>query len=252
MDGETLEDIQQHLKAKHEAVLRKITHKMNNILQAMVGNADMGLLELGNSSQLTKRFDNIIGGIDEIRNITKVMTNIYEPGKLIIETTHVTDLVDKIILKYSNVMQMDGIKLSKCYGSDINVITYTEYLYDIIEAIIVNAIQGLGQNDKDARILNIYINKEGSNVKIKIISNSSGIVPDILGKVTIGELTAKPFKNGLEKHIVNILGLVIGATINTKSEPGKDTNVEITIPLVLPSVALGKERQKLNRQLNKL
>ncbi|MEW6657621.1 MAG: hybrid sensor histidine kinase/response regulator [Thermodesulfobacteriota bacterium] len=252
MDGKTLEEIRQHLNAKHEALLRKITHRMNNVLQGMVGNADMGLLELGNSSQLTKRFDNIIGGIDEMMKLTKEVTFTCEPGKINAESIDVAALVDRVIIKYIDILKNEHIKLYKWYGEHNNVTTYPEYLYDIIDNTFYNIIQELKDKYKGDKILNLYINKESSSVKIKIADNSRGMIPDILDDVTMGGFTTQPFGNCLGPQIVDILSRTIGATIKTINEIGRGTSVEITIPLLTPGVAVERGRYKLTRQLNKL
>ncbi|GEM_PF-960306 len=244
MNSKTLEEIQQHLKAKHEALLKKITHKMNNILQGMVGNADMGLLELGNNSKLTKRFDNIIGGIDEMMKLTKEVAFVCESITLQPEPINVATLVDNIIKKYHDVIKNENINIHKHYGQDNIVTTYSEYLYDIIDNTLFNTIQALRENDTGRKILNIYVNKEGAAVKIKIADNCRGMGPDILEQIMMEGFTTQPFGNCLGSHIVDILSRTIGATINTKREPGLSTSVEITIPLVRPGIAANKLRHK--------
>jgi signal transduction histidine kinase len=251
MDGKTLEEIQQHLKAKHEALLRKITHRMNNVLQGMVGNADMALLELGNSSKLTKRFDNIIGGIDEMMKLTKEVIFVYDTGQSKLEAFDVAALVDKSIYKYNDILKREGIQLNKYYGMNNNVTTYYEYLHDIVDNTLFNAIQALVEQDTGDKILNLYINKEGSTVKIKIADNRRSMGSDILEKIMMEGFTAEFLGSGLGPNIVDILSRTIGATIDTRNEPGRGTTVEITIPLVTPGVAADKVRHNLIRQSGK-
>ena len=248
-DGATLEEIQQHLQAKQEFVWGKIAHKMNNILQSLAGNADMGLLELGAGSPLTKRFNNIISGIEAMMELTKEMTHVCKQVELKPEVIDVAALVAKIILKYNDILKRHGIQLYKCFEANINVTTYPEYLYNIIDNIILNAIQSLVEESKKEKVLNLYLNKEGSTVQIKIVDNSRGMGPDILAKATMEGFTTKASGNGSGLHLVDILSRKIGATINMKSEPGRGTNVKITLPLATPGVAAGHGGDNLPNNL---
>jgi len=235
VDDKILEAIQYRLNKRYEFALRKIAHRMNNILQGIAGNADLGLLELGNDCQLTNRFNNIIKGIDEMMILTKEINHIWKPEELKPEVVDVTNLVEKSITKYKDILERDGIQLQKCYGVNINVSTYSDDLYDIIDNTLLNAIQALSDENKEDKILNLSINKECSAVQINIVDNGCGLAPDILEKVTMDGFTTKSLGNGLGLHIVDILSRKIGATINMKSEPGRGTSVEITLPAETPA-----------------
>lgn len=73
VDGMTLEEIQHQSQGEQQSGLGKIHHRMNNVLQSMLGNADMGLLELGQDNRAVKRFNNIINGIEDMMELIKEM-----------------------------------------------------------------------------------------------------------------------------------------------------------------------------------
>jgi len=66
-----LDELWQYQNARYESVLRKTVHKMNNVLQSIAGNVEMGLIEVGDSSKVTKRFNDIIRGIEEMLKLIK-------------------------------------------------------------------------------------------------------------------------------------------------------------------------------------
>jgi len=171
MDDKALKETPEHLPTKHEFVLGKITHKLNNILQGMAGNADMGLLEIGDDSKLTKRFNNIISGIEEMVKMTKEMMQAFKPKELMPEVINVGALVENIVTKYTDVLKRHGIKLHKYYEYNINIITINDYLYDFIDNILLNAIQALGEVSKEDKIIIIYINNKSSSIKINVVDN---------------------------------------------------------------------------------
>ena len=69
VDGKTLEEIRQEPQGQQQYIWGRVHHKMNNILQGMLGNADMGLLELGEHNPVIKRFDSIINGIEQMMEL---------------------------------------------------------------------------------------------------------------------------------------------------------------------------------------
>ena len=73
VDGKTVVETCQESPAGQESGLGKLHHRMNNVLQSMLGNADMGLLELGEDNPAVKRFDSIINSIENMMELVKEM-----------------------------------------------------------------------------------------------------------------------------------------------------------------------------------
>jgi hypothetical protein len=66
VDGKTLEEIRLELQTELKNTWQKQRHIMNNILQSMLGNADMGLLELEENNPAIQRFINIINAVEQM------------------------------------------------------------------------------------------------------------------------------------------------------------------------------------------
>lgn len=73
VDGKSLEETSRASMAGRKSGLGKLHHRMNNVLQSMLGNADMGILELGQNNPAIKRFDNIINSIESMMQLVKEM-----------------------------------------------------------------------------------------------------------------------------------------------------------------------------------
>jgi FixJ family two-component response regulator len=88
VDGKTLEEIRLELQTELKNTWEKQLHIMNNILQSMLGNADMGLLELEENNPAIKRFINIINAVEQmmvlIDRLNYVMAT-QEPEKQMME-----------------------------------------------------------------------------------------------------------------------------------------------------------------------
>ncbi|MFZ5450992.1 MAG: response regulator [Thermodesulfobacteriota bacterium] len=71
VDGKTLEENCREPQRGKKSGLGNLHHRMNNVLQSMLGNADMGILELGQDNPAVKRFDNIINSIENMMELVK-------------------------------------------------------------------------------------------------------------------------------------------------------------------------------------
>ncbi|MDD5640233.1 MAG: response regulator [Syntrophales bacterium] len=71
VDGKSLEETSRESRAGKKSGLGKLHHRINNVLQSMLGNADMGLMELGQDNPAVKRFDRIIDSIENMMELVK-------------------------------------------------------------------------------------------------------------------------------------------------------------------------------------
>lgn len=83
VDGKTSDETCQGSQGGPKYGLGKLHHRMNNVLQSMLGNADMGILELGQDNPAVKRFDNIINSIENMMELVKEMdlTNVTRDSR---------------------------------------------------------------------------------------------------------------------------------------------------------------------------
>ena len=71
VDGKTPDETCYESLGGPQYGLGKLHHRMNNLLQSMLGNADMGIMELGLDNPAVKRFDNIINSIENMMDLVK-------------------------------------------------------------------------------------------------------------------------------------------------------------------------------------
>ena len=230
VDGKMLKGAEGKRLEQLEFLLGKTSHQINNTLQGLLGSVEMALLEAKGDDPLKRRFDSILNGIELMMSLSKDLKWISRKIKAEPEVFDVFYLMERCISKYDDLIKKCGIVIQRHIGKQVIVNTDINYLTDIIDNVLLNAIQGLEENGKKHKILDIHIRNIGYTAQIIIVDNGIGMESDVVEKVFQKGFTNKAQGNGMGLYIVKRLVQEIGATINLKSEKGKGTVVDIILP----------------------
>lgn len=74
VDGQMLREMEGKQLEQLEFLLGKISHQINNTLQVLWGNAEIGLLEVKENEDLKVRFNNIFNGLGQLSVLNKQLT----------------------------------------------------------------------------------------------------------------------------------------------------------------------------------
>ncbi|MEW6386634.1 MAG: response regulator [Thermodesulfobacteriota bacterium] len=234
VDGKMLGEMKGKQQKKLEFLMGKVSHRMNNLLQGVLGNAEIGCLEARESNLLKTRFDYIIYGLEQVISLNKNLVNINKTLKAEPERFDVVALILSCIFSYNDLIKKYGININRHFDRRFTINTDKNYLTDILDNILLNAIQALNESNKEGnkeeKTLDIYIKEIGSILQIKVIDNGPGMEPEVLEKAVSRGFTTKPRGNGMGLYIAHRLAQEIGAAINIRSEKGKGTEVDINLP----------------------
>lgn len=176
------------------------------------------------------KFSNMVNGLDKVMSLNKNLACVSNTLKTETEMFDVAYLMERCIAEYDDMIKGFGIQINTHFDKYIIVNTNMEYLTDIINNIMLNAIYGLYEDTKRYKTLDIYICNIKSAVQIQVIDNGRGIEPEILLKAALRGFTTKLQGHGLGLYIINRLAHEIGATISLKSKEGKGTVINLTLP----------------------
>ena len=230
VDGGKLREAEGQRLEQLEFLLGRISHQINNTLQGLWGNAEMGFLEVEEDNLLKARFNNILNGLKQVFILNKQLTCISKTFNTEPKIFDLNTVIVKCIHKYHDLIKIYGINVERHFDIKVIVKCDSKYLTDILDNILLNAIQGLHDNNQEHKVLEIYITHIGRNAQVIIIDNGIGMETEVVEKVFQKGFTTKERGNGMGLYIVNRLAQEIGATINLKSEKGKGTVVAITLP----------------------
>lgn len=207
-----------------------IAHEINNPLNFILGGYTGVRNHLSQSSteKLHPYFDAIQVGIDRITKIVTGLDQFSRNTNDLDETCNIHKIIENSITMVSHLLN-DKIKTEKDYTSQRLIIPGNiGQLHQLIVNILINSAQAIAGEGT----IKIKTNKDDKNVNIMISDTGSGISKENLSKIFT------PFYTTKEPDVGTGLGLSISynivqqhnGQIQFQSEPGKGTEVSISLP----------------------
>ena len=222
-----------------------IAHDFNNILMAILGNSELGLMNVSDVSPLRARFEAINAASLRASEICKQMLAYSGKGRFIIQAIDLTDVIremmpmlevsvsKKVLLEYN---LADGLSLIEADRSQIQ---------QIIMNLIINASEAIGDRNGVVYITTgvmdcdkKYLNeaqlqndlKEGNYVFLEIKDTGSGMDNATISRIYDPFFSTKFTGRGLGMPAVH--GIVRGhkGGIKISSEPDKGSTFRVLFP----------------------
>lgn len=215
-----------------------IAHDFNNILTAIIGNASLAKLKIGNKNDekllqlLTEIEDASLGAKD----LTQQLLTFAEGGTPVLETVSIGQL-----LRDSSTFALRGSNV-RCEFDLPDDLWPVEVDRGQINQVINNLVINADQAMKGGGILNIsaqntLINQdyplplqEGKHVKISVKDHGEGILPEYLDKLFDPYFTTKQMGSGLGLTTSYSIIIKHNGFITVESEPGVGTTFHIYLP----------------------
>ncbi|MFO8061580.1 MAG: response regulator [bacterium] len=226
-----------------------IAHDFNNILMAIIGNAELGMAELPQSSPVRDTFNSIIEASSDAAKITRQILAYSGQGKTRIKSINVNELINGIDYLLS-VLLSDNIVLKYKLNEDIdNIQGDPNQIKQIIVNLVSNAIDAIedrrgvitvktGYMDCDkAYMENTFVSEsvpEGRYIYIEVSDTGTGMDEDTRTKIFEPYFTTKEQGRGLGMSAV--LGIVRSncGALKIYSEKGEGTTVKVLLPVENP------------------
>jgi signal transduction histidine kinase len=163
---------------------------------------------------------------NEIRNYAKMHE--FKAGTQIVE---IVDLLKNFKHRHLKELNNNNITLSFSGIKKAHVTAEKEHLNSIFTNLILNAKEALVEDQTLKGKIHINIEKNNSNLIVKVKDNGPGIPNDIENDIFEPFFTTKPSSGtglglGIAKRLVNLYG----GQITIESVMGKGTSVEISLP----------------------
>jgi two-component system, cell cycle sensor histidine kinase and response regulator CckA len=241
-----------------------IAHDFNNLLVAILGNADLALLDLETDSPARTSIDRIIIGARRAAELTRQMLAYAGKGRMEMQLldlntliTEMTTLMQISIPKSATITYQLTSQLPAVKADAIQI-------HQIIMNLVVNAAEALGESFGTITITTglmpatrAFLDEtqlggnlpEGQYVYLEIADTGSGMDADTQQKIFDPFFTTKFTGRGL--GLAAVMGIVREhqGTLRVSSTPGQGTSFRVffpcqtdtaTPPAVEPSLTLGK------------
>lgn len=239
-----------------------IAHDFNNLLMAILGNAELALLEIPSSSPIRERLLDIENASRRASDLCKQMLAYSGKGKFDIKPIKLDEIVKemsymlevsiskKAILRYDFSHELPAIKADPTQ------------IRQIIMNLIINASEAIGDKNgvislstgsitcRPRDLKETYLSDdipEGQYVYLEVSDNGCGMDKETMSKVFDPFFTTKFTGRGL--GLAAVIGIVRGhkGAIRVESEKGKGTVFKILFPVIdIPPEKNDKPEKKVD------
>ncbi|MFH1152807.1 MAG: PAS domain S-box protein [Pseudomonadota bacterium] len=237
-------------------VAGKMAHDFNNILMAIMGHAEISILDC-RDDQILESLNIILEQTRRGRVLTQNLVAFakdQEPREEFFNVNEKIDLVINLLRK-----ELKSINLIRGFNFDI-----PDLLADpgMIEHVLVNLIQNAihAMSLTPDPVLTIRTHSDGRNLFIDIVDNGCGIPPRHLKEIFTPSFTLKGSRDTIGAYSPGIKGTGYGmanvkkyiekhnGAISVDSAPGQGTRITLSIPLMNRDLTPG-EQAALSHQI---
>jgi len=222
-----------------------IAHDFNNILMVIIGNADLALMHINNTSPIVDNLHQIEKAAARAADLSKQMLAYSGRGKFLIENLDLNSLLDEMLHMLQVSISKKAILRFNKHQHLPTVEADATQLRQIVMNLVINASEAIGEKSGVISIFtgcmecdqnylrNVWLDESlstGMYVYMEISDSGCGMDRETLNKIFDPFFTTKFTGRGL--GMAAVLGIVRGhkGAIKIYSEPGKGTTFKILLP----------------------
>lgn len=154
------------------------------------------------------------------------------------------EVVDHSLMLVQHHLELQGVELTtQPLAGDSRILADPGQLQQGLVALLVNAIEAMGDKDLPQRRLTVALSGDSQEVQIRISDTGVGIPAALLPRVFEPFFSTKHEESGVGLGLAVVYGIVQrhGGDIRAESEPGHGTTFQVVLPRTPPPPAEEKE-----------
>jgi PAS domain S-box-containing protein len=232
-------------------VAGKMAHDFNNILGAIMGNAELAILDCEDEA-LKKTLELILGqtirGKSLTRNLTAFAKN-QEPRYQFFQINETMELVVNLLKK-----DLEGVQLDKEFSMDIpDLMADPGMIEHALVNLLQNAVHALSKTDKPRILIRTF--SEGNHICFQITDNGCGIPREHIADIFEPSFTLKGVNDKVGSYSSGIKGTGYGMSnvmryvdqhrggVYVESEENVGTTFVIRLPVIQRSLTQLEKKQ---------
>jgi signal transduction histidine kinase len=222
-----------------------IAHDFNNILMAIIGNADLALLHIEKGSPALENLQRIGQAAARAADLTKQMLAYSGQGRFVVESLDLNLLLEKMLpLLEVSISKKAALRLNLHHPLPAVMADATQ-IHQIVMNLVINASEAIEDNSSvidiatgcvecDRNYLkDVWLDQnlsEGLYVYLEVADTGCGMDKETMAQLFDPFFTTKLTGRGL--GMAAVLGIVEGhkGAIKVYSEPGKGTTFKVLLP----------------------
>lgn len=236
-----------------------IAHDFNNILSAIIGYAEIALLEIPSDSDLEKNIKNVVQAGERARDLVKQILTFSRKAKEDKKPVQVHLIVNEA-LKFLRSSLPSTIQIhQKIEIGDDTILADSTQIHQILMNLCTNASHAMMEKGGilQVNLKNMELDsdftaqypdmKPGSYLHLTVSDTGHGMSPDVLNRIFEPYFTTKEKGSGTGLGLAVVHGIVKshGGIIKVESEKGKGSAFHLFFPIICESEKSAKETAKL-------
>ena len=221
-------------------IIPTLTHQLNNSLAAIVGCAELCLLQPDNTGAVQGRLEKILGATRRIQGINQLIVDLTREIMCPLGTVKVGALIEMGIAACRGLISREGIAVQIMVDpGELNVPGTKSALQRVFTNLILNAVEAM--EGRPEKLLKIRAEKEESTsmIRVTIEDTGCGISENRLEEAFQPHYTSKPDGMGLGLCVAREILGGHGGSLSLKSVLGRGTVVELRLPAHRPDCHRG-------------
>lgn len=179
-------------------LIPKMVHQINNPLMAIVGTAELSIMEWGDSEEVRERMKVIIEATKEISQINREIMDLGNTTGETVESVDMVEMVRGCASLFEDLLALKDVRLEDNLGeSPMAVYGNRGKLEQLFKNLMLNAIDAMdGQPDKVLRLSGDFSHDQ-NRVFLYVEDTGCGIPENVQDKVFEPFVTCKPNGTGL-------------------------------------------------------
>ncbi|GFO68368.1 hypothetical protein GMLC_19470 [Geomonas limicola] len=222
-----------------------IAHDFNNILMAIIGNADLALMRLGENSPVVKNLQQIEQAAARAADLTRQMLAYSGRGKFVVEAVDLNRLLTEMLhLLEVSISKKARLRLELATNLPPIEVDVTQ-LHQVVMNLVINASEAIGDQSGEIAVKTGILPAEhpsfkegwfaenlvpGPYVLLEVSDTGCGMDAETLSRIFDPFFTTKFTGRGL--GMAAVLGIVRGhhGAIKVLSEPGQGSVFRVVLP----------------------
>jgi len=214
-------------------LLPRLVHQINNPLMAITGHAQLGILDLRDNATLKRHLQSIIDATDKIHALNKQIMQIGNNIDRTFEKSEIRKAIINSLAMFEGLISTKNIVLEKELGKqDVYVYGSTFGLEQVLNNLILNAIDAMDGEPLKILKLRVHTNSENHTVVINVEDTGCGIPKDKIDSIFDPYCTNKKEGNGLGLAVVSEIIAQHNGKLDVVSDIDKGTCFTIELPKI--------------------
>jgi PAS domain S-box-containing protein len=224
-----------------------IAHDFNNLLTGVLGNAQLGLMNLSTSSPARKNIEEIEKASERAADLCNQMLAYSGKGRFVIEPINLNEIIDEM----THLLELSKSKKAALrfnFADDLPAIEAdATQIRQVVMNLITNASEAIGDENgvimiatgamecEQAYLSEVFLDEEleeGTYAYVEVSDSGYGMEKETANRIFDPFFTTKFTGRGL--GLAAVLGIVRGhkGAIKIYTEPGKGTTFKILFPAI--------------------